>query len=1106
MVDTLSLQYSLWLDKFLQRRFMGQPDQRPLYAYQCNRDEYFELLNLLKRQGAKASYDENRAACAAFVLFCAEWYRRDYQQNFGWSWDQIWQRLGYELLPNARATVVSKGLEGYWKRPLHHYDSGTRNFLGSLFSEGGLPFQVLRQGDNRFQTLFERTLAQYDQARLLGYDTFKHVEQQLERINLPAVFSEAVSVQLIAEMTDQLVALVREYRLTDTNDPVVHLDTNNPRWREQFPLPLDNTTGNRLLNHLLNRATSETKKRKRDDSALWQHLWRPSQPEHLWFKVNLPKQISFRLETQPSTTRFELAIVEGEQSIKAIGPGYAALDDLVARIQLRNPKVIGPRQSSHLPLGLVAMAGGIVIASSQLTGSDVALGEVPLGFEREGDDWQLCGQASLDTASEELLLALPAGSVIEDLEVVEGQPEIIPMPEMLGLVAVMICGKAELKLNADESYRIRTGHGSSGDPGLALAGESVGWATQPALSFIGLPKPSWKNSDPRAQYDTRLLIGGHEPGSVGAEDMLGVRHVTIRNRQGDSLLRRKAGILPTGFRLQLRPGDTAGQGSVLVFSSRRVLLDIQTDTVTTRQIRHDDHTELRLTANSLPPVELRLTVTPSLLADPIEITLPFPGTGCLGFDKKGDKLQSVLSFDDLLGSRLLLFAKPQAATWFVLELTLSGSLARHVYCRWSYQVINKPVEISLYNLREQIIDLMSLSGDIDQTVELRISSPGVGDKIYRIRQHSAELVLDRNRGLLATSGLNKINDAFPEPALMLLHDPHQRARLLVSRTSQGTDVGTYELPATLDRDGPWLVVPSTSDSLSFRPIFLPGNWQAPATTRPSSSLQSAVLNFDPTASASSSPFIPVLNAMAENPLHSGWQFLRALYDQYGYLPLATFEVWKALVHHPRALAMSLFKFEMDPKFLGRIETEFPILWELFPIAHIQQALRAFSVFLAENGVRPEAIDEISNRYLEQLGATLPSYGGNVQAYLGGHLSSSHMNVPYEAFKAVLHSWHQELIRVHSEDQWPEFYCSELKQWQRSQQEAVIDFDTTMSFRNAVVYMPMFAAAVASGDAELGDIFSEDRKSVFFLRQVRDFDSNWFTSVYQYCLLKRLARY
>ncbi len=85
----------------------------------------------------------------------------------------------------------------------------------------------------------------------------------------------------------------------------------------------------------------------------------------------------------------------------------------------------------------------------------------------------------------------------------------------------------------------------------------------------------------------------------------------------------------------------------------------------------------------------------------------------------------------------------------------------------------------------------------------------------------------------------------------------------------------------------------------------------------------------------------VLDQMASSPTHSGWQFLRSLYEQYGYLPLATFEIWRALVQHPQALAMSLFKFEMSIEYLNRIENEFPIFWEFLPILEIKAQQKDF---------------------------------------------------------------------------------------------------------------------------------------------------------------------
>ncbi|MEZ1625934.1 STY4851/ECs_5259 family protein [Pseudomonas aeruginosa] len=258
------IKYSSWLGRFLQRRGLSAPDQRGLYAYHCSLEEYGELQHLLREFGGFDTALKDPAACACLVLFGSEWYRREYRSEYAWTWDPIWKTLGFNLSPGELSKVIPKGLEGYWKRPLHFYEAGHRDFLGSLFGEGGLPFQVLREGGSRFQWLFDRLLRQYDQWHLLGFNTLQQVEQQLEKASLPQVFASRTSIELIARMVDELVALVRNYGLAQADEPVVRLDALNPKWRELFPLPLDNETGSELLNGLLKTATIEGKKRRRD--------------------------------------------------------------------------------------------------------------------------------------------------------------------------------------------------------------------------------------------------------------------------------------------------------------------------------------------------------------------------------------------------------------------------------------------------------------------------------------------------------------------------------------------------------------------------------------------------------------------------------------------------------------------------------------------------------------------------------------------------------------------------------------------------------------------------------------------------------------------------
>jgi len=286
--------------------------------------------------------------------------------------------------------------------------------------------------------------------------------------------------------------------------------------------------------------------------------------------------------------------------------------------------------------------------------------------------------------------------------------------------------------------------------------------------------------------------------------------------------------------------------------------------------------------------------------------------------------------------------------------------------------------------------------------------------------------------------------------------------------------------------------------MSFRPLFIAGGWEPLPQSYEVQSLQKAVLTFDHASPTSS--FTSVLDAMAVNPMHSGWQFLRSLYEGYDYLPLATFEVWKSLVGHTRALSMALFKFEMNPKFLDRIEAEFPIFWEFLPVAEIHQAAKQFGAFLKDKGVADEAVGALISRMFSRLGETFPTYGESVQRYLSGKPVGPEIHVPLEAFKSVLQDWYLELMRDRSEATWPEFGGKRLERWHNRQTDSVISFRLEMDYRNAVVYLPVFAAAVASGKARFSDVFENSVEAIFFLRQVRDFDSKWFNSIYQYCLL------
>ena len=486
-----------------------------------------------------------------------------------------------------------------------------------------------------------------------------------------------------------------------------------------------------------------------------------------------------------------------------------------------------------------------------------------------------------------------------------------------------------------------------------------------------------------------------------------------------------------------------------------------------------------------------------MAADPIDIELPFPAKGCLALDVNGRPLDKNITLHDLLGSRAFLFSRNGEPTRYTLQLHLRSVSGLQAWHEWCYTALSdRPVELNLYSLREHIENLISLEAGIDQVVEMRITGAGVV-MAWQIRRYKYSLRYDYEKELLLSQSVNHRAGQIPSPVIMLLSEPERKSIPLASRMSEGVPVGEYELSSIVNKNGPWLVVPKPGEEMAFRPCFIRGESSLPVEESNIRSLQKATQLFNPQAEVNT--ITRVLGQMANDPAHSGWQFMRSLYDQFGYLPLATFEVWRALVQHPQALAMSLFKFEMSAEYLSRIENEFPILWEFFPIFEIKAASERFKLFLSQKGAPEETQKLLVTNMFQRLGLVFPTYADEIEKWLSnGYLPPS---IP----ESFVHVWYQELLREHSEARWPEYGCKRLYKWMMSQKNPVIGINPDANHRYSVAWLPVFAAAVASGNASFESVFDRKPGAVFFLRQVRDFDSRWFKAIFQCSLLRYVAK-
>ncbi|MGL5336949.1 MAG: STY4851/ECs_5259 family protein, partial [Enterovibrio sp.] len=382
---------------------------------------------------------------------------------------------------------------------------------------------------------------------------------------------------------------------------------------------------------------------------------------------------------------------------------------------------------------------------------------------------------------------------------------------------------------------------------------------------------------------------------------------------------------------------------------------------------------------------------------------------------------------------------------------------------------------------------------LDGEVELSVIRQGKILITFTINHYSTKLDYDYNRNTLALRSNALLNANNVKPVLMSLADPLKKPHPLVARQSEGIKTGEYELPANIDRGGPWLVVPDSTSDVVFRAQYVAGcsNLLNDGEVK---TLQKAAQLYDP----QSNPDViaNVLKQMSADFSHSGWNYLKNIYKNFGYLPLSTFEVWRHLVRDERALVVALFVFGNDAKFISRLESELPIFWELIAIKHWKHAADLMKEFLYHSEIPENFIKPIIKTTIEKLGQAIPALSDTVVNWLvSGSLPQC---VPAELGQLMKDAWYQDLLRMHSEDeQWPTEYAEELKLWCSNIERLPFEIRVNMSYQTGVVYLPLFTAAVTLDFVPIHVLKQLPKDAIFHLRKLRDFDRNWFEPMYRY---------
>ncbi|WP_298444458.1 STY4851/ECs_5259 family protein [uncultured Ferrimonas sp.] len=1095
--NTLSpaLSPSAWLNEFCSSRRYNSNEALSLYQLHMTKAEYDELELVLNRS---RSFQHNMALtkewCAVFTLYCAEWFRREYSQD--WSWEPIFERLKFSLSPAEISEAVPKGLEGYWRKSVSRYSQSNRNdYLGSLFREGGLPSNLLSRNDNSYQRTFSSIFDRYHMVREFGDSAVNQfISNKLGY--LPESLQGEGSVELIRNMVEKLDSFVHTYNLDSQSDPVSYLEQNYPQWREVFPLPLDSETGTLFLSQLLSRATEEVRKvaTKRRDLRCKHYIDFSNQC--VVSDVLLPFRCSFDINrTQLTSSRIELAIFEGERHLASLGTGFAQFDGDQTQVSIRQSLASVVRRSTDSELFLVALQSGQQLGRIILAASTVDCEDSPLTLVATNDRWLVAGQATARTKAEQALVLVPRSV---KPEVIRGDFSVNESLSFPNLVTFTLEGKVSLAFNNGDSFVVTTGAENYADELLSLKGDLVTWKTVPSLVFKGVPELNSLGVSEHL-FGLCTYLNGAEIHSLAPSEVNGRQVFSVKNSENQVLLRKRIGVLPKDFQVELRPGETPRQGTVYI-SSQSPFLARVADSELEREISkpYKGTTAIELEASGMPPANFSLTIQASLLSDPITLLIPFPSTGMTAFNAEGKPLHNQLAVDDLLGCRVNLFSQQGCPTRYQITLTdLSNNFTERnpAGFAWDYRVVDKPLEISLYGLRDYVLELLSLSENLDSKVELAIKGNGE-TKRFIISYYSTTIEYDRDRQLVSLNSRILQDGSGVKALLMDVTKPEQVPLALSSRMSEGVETGEYELPSFLHDGGPWLVLPAENSEVSFRARFIPSD-KRDSDLSDINTLQKAARAFNPRDEVTTIEH--VIAQMANDWEHSGWSYLEQLWKRYQYLPMSTFEVWRHLVRNPRSLAVALFKFDMDASFIAKLEAQLPVLWEFIPLQCWLDAKRLFGATLQRLGIGEEMQTLLQANLIDKLAHEIPSLASTGAEYL--KLERCNPPMPSVIMQPLIQDeWYQDLLRVHSEDNnWPNGSGGDSSWLCHALDVLPFDIKVNSYFQNGVVYAPIFAAAVACGRVPTPVLEQFENRVLFDYRKLKDFDREWFEPMFSFTI-------
>lgn len=924
-----------YLSSMLDLRKIDSPDGRMLFEYRLNIAEFEKLQELLSQfinaQKHSFLHFSNQSECAAFILYAAEWWRRKYSGG-PWRWDQIYASLSEEIIqfaPNERAQTVERGLNFWRLRP----GAVGKKYFGALVAQGGLPLQMITQGDGPVAGLLIRAIRfaqqfNWDETSLVRFFD-ENSKSLVQHIREPEIY------RLLALIVMTVIGLRRDYALAGLADPVGALNERDSDWKNQFPIALDDGSAGPLLAALIKEVAKEVNRHGGSPFMVSRYLEEIGDKRYrLTSVVRVPNAVPLdelatlcRLSDDELPRYFRFDLMTSERTTLCEARTVLSAGSSIVSLNGRGKLIVGG--AAALEHMLVCRSEGLDLHDPVgLPGGASLDDEMPWVFANRNDVLVLVAVGSCRLPDEKILVALDDSCPLTCLNETSRAFQIGTL-ELGGRERAVyeVAGAAQAIFGSDGNVlRFQTKQDVSLPDQLVWHGKRIFYPAKPWTIFLGMPR--------LYSYSAIGEISPVHARNLEWHDMEGNAINDLRLHRGPLVVWvLQDGARSARFRMVVEvPNATinlisgASESTGTVCLRNWSLSDVGTDPEFERVSRRDDNDMmLTVTAPDKPPQYVNIQLLWRKNWPGVTLTVPFPASGGRFINADGQTLRNGigLALDKIHGIRINVFDRnPHHANAYRIDLELksTGHSSRQAQLN---ATLRFPIdvqgfgEVRMVDIRSNIESLFCQSDQLDSYVTVSLADRKGCIASVQVTRYDCELLRDLTRFALSPETVLRFGTAMVESATMLalplFAATGEPSYVPYTRTEDNSNY--WDVETLGDQMQSWLLYPSPNSAIQFRPVFyrptglLTINKTTAAGATSQCPLSNAITIGD---TAVRQEFISrIIEAMADDIEHPSWQFLERHYRLLGHLNLAMLEGWLLLARNEKACLTCLERFPTE---------------------------------------------------------------------------------------------------------------------------------------------------------------------------------------------------